>query len=251
MIKAGGGGGWGAQAQQDPGNVSVKANGNTVFDETLLATVEVPAGPTTFQVSTTSARGDNVLLVHLHESLTIQQFLKDLAIVNANGAASTDQKDVSKEVDNLGGALVTPQCAVSFTVSVAPGTVYLIHFKGAGISDAHPMVQEIRVTGPASDAPLPAASQDIVLEKTNGEPRFQSSNQLPADGTFHIVNKTDTTNETAFLPLKQGKADSDLSAYFADLSKADWKNAPFAGGPCGLAPINPGREAVVHLSMTP
>lgn len=250
MIKSGGAGGWGGSAAgQDAGNITVKANGQAVFDETLLATAELPAGPTTFQVSTSSARGDNVLLVSLRDGLTIQQFLHDMATLNNN--AANGQQDVSKKVENLGGALVTPQCAVNFTVNVAPGTVYLIHFRGTGISDAHPMVQEIRVTGPASDAPLPAASQDIVLEKTNGEPRFQASDKLPADGTFHIVNKTDTTNETAFLPLKPGKADSDLSAYFADLSKADWKNAPFAGGPCGLAPINPGREAVVHLSMTP
>ncbi len=249
MIKAGGSGSWGASAAQDTGGITVKANGQAVFDDTLLATAELPAGPTTFQVSTSSARGDNVLLVRLHEGLTIQQFLHNLAVVNNNAAAG--EKDVSNQVDNLGGALVTPQCSVNFTVNVEPGTAYLIHFRGAGISDAHPMVQELRATGPASTAPLPTADQEIVLEKNNGEPRFQASNKLPADGTFRIVNHTDGSNETAFLPLKPGKADSDLSAYFADLSKADWKNAPFSGGPCGLAPMNPGREAVVHLSMTP
>ena len=251
MIKAGGGGSWGgAGAAQDTGTVSVKANGNQVFDETLLATAEIPAGPTTFQVSTTSARGDNVLLARLHDGMTIQEFLRDLSVVNSNAGAAESQ-DVSKKVENLGGALVSPQCSVNFTVNVEPGTAYLIHFRGTGISDAHPMVQELRVTGPASDAPLPEAEQDIVLEKTNGEPRFQASNKLPADGTFRIINRTDGSNETAFLPLKPGKADSDLNAYFADLSKADWKNAPFAGSPCGLAPLNPGHEAVVHLSMTP
>jgi hypothetical protein len=248
LIK-GAGGGWGGSAAADAGSVSVKANGTPVFDDTLLATAEIPAGPTTFQVSTTSARGDNVLLVHLRDGLTIRQFLHDLAVVSSGTASN--QQDVSKEVENLGGALVTPTCSVNFTVNVAPGTSYLIHFRGAGISDAHPMVQELRVTGTASDAPLPAAEQEIVLEKSNGEPRYQVSNRLPADGTFHIVNRTDGSNETAFLPLKPGKADSDLSAYFADLSKADWKNAPFAGGPCGLAPLAPGRDAVVHLSMTP
>ncbi|MFL6140733.1 MAG: hypothetical protein ACJ72N_02540 [Labedaea sp.] len=250
MIKAAGGSSWGAQAAADPGAVSVKANGNALFNDSLLATAEVPAGPTTFQVSTTSARGDNVLLVRLTDKLTITQFLHDLSVVSGSTTAN-GENDVTKEVENLGGALVTPQCAVNFTVNVAPGTYYLIHFRGTGISDAHPTVQELRTTGAGSNAPLPAADQEIVLEETSGAPRFQASNKLPADGTYHIVNRTDNTNETAFLPLKPGKADSDLSAYFADLSKADWKNAPFAGGPCGLAPINPGRDALVHLSMTP
>jgi hypothetical protein len=195
-----------------------------------------------------------VLLVRLAKGVTIGQFLGDLAVVNSGATVTPEREQASRnEVDNVGGALVTPQCSISFTVVLEPGTYYMIDFHGSGISDTHPKVQEINVTGTGGVTTLPQADVTISQEETTGLPRFVAANQLPASGLIGMTNKTSNTNETALLPLKPGVGEAAVQDFFANFATAgkNWQNAPFAGGPCGLAPINPGRQLVAQVSMQP
>jgi hypothetical protein len=253
-ASAAGGGSWGGAGSAGStasSTIVAQVGGQVMFDSTVNATAQLPAGQTTFNVSTPDAAGHTLLLVHLADGLGISKFLADLTAVNSNNTAG--QQDATSQVDNLGGAMVNSTCSVSFTESLAAGTYDLIDFNGTGISDAHPKVQVLQVNGTASTATPPTAASQIQLTDTNGRPRFVAPTSLPADGTFTVSNNTTNTNETAFLPLKPGTTAAALHKYFATFGSAgaSWASAPFSGAACGLAPLNPGHQAVVHISTRP
>ena len=263
MAKMGGGSGsWsGAAGASSWGGASgsTSATGSTLlaqvgdqvmFDGLVNATAELPAGQTTFQVSTSDAAGHTVLLVHLTNGLSLTQFLSDLSALNSGSGSG---QNATTQVDNLGGAMVNAQCSITFTETLAPGTYDLIDFKGTGIGDQHPKVQVIDVSGTAATVAEPRADNKINLTDTNGRPRFVTPSTLPANGTLEITNGTDNTSETAFLPLKSGTTAAALHQYFAGFGTAgsSWQNAPFSGAACGLAPINPGHQVFVHVSTRP
>lgn len=245
-------GGWGASAAGPASGSTIVAHvgSQVMFDSTVNATAQLPAGQTTFDVSTPDATGHTLLLVHLGDGLGVSQFLADLSALSSGASGG---QSASNAIDNLGGAMVNAQCSVSFTENLSPGTYELIDFKGTGISDAHPKVQEVQVTGTAPASAAPTIDQRIQLTDADGKPRFVTPSTLPADGTFVVSNDSTNTNETAFLPLKPGTTADALQKYFADFGSAgsSWANAPFAGAACGLAPINPGRQVVVHISARP
>ena len=244
-------GGAGTTAATGGSTIVAQVGGQVMFDSTVNATAQLPAGQTTFNVSTPDAAGHTLLLVHLADGLAISQFLADLTAVNSN--STSGQQNATSQVDNLGGAMVNSTCSVSFTESLAAGTYDLIDFKGTGIADQHPKVQVLQVSGTTATATSPTVESRIQLTDTNGQPRFVTPTTLPADGTFAVSNNTTNTNETAFLPLKPGTTAADLHKYFASFGSAgaSWQSAPFAGAACGLAPLNPGHQAVVHISTKP
>lgn len=262
MAKMGGGSGswsgasagassWGGASGGSAGSSTVLAQvgDQVMFDSTVNGTAALPAGQTTFQVSTADAAGHTVLLVHLADGLSLTGFLSDLTALNSGNTGQS----ATNQVDNLGGAMVNAQCSVSFTEALAPGTYYLIDFVGTGIGDQHPKVQVIDVSGTAGTATQPTADSQINQTDTNDQPRFHAPASLPANGTLSITNNTSFTNETAFLPLKPGTTAAALRQYFAGFGSAgsSWQNAPFSGAACGLAPINPGHQVFVHISTRP
>jgi len=250
---AGGASSWGGasgSATATGSTLLAQVGDQVMFDGLVNATAELPAGQTTFQVSTSDAAGHTLLLVHLANGLSLTQFLSDLSALNSG---SSNGQSATTQVDNLGGAMVNAQCSVTFTETLAPGTYDLIDFKGTGIGDQHPKVQVIDVSGTAATVAEPRADNKINLTDTNGQPRFVTPSTLPANGTLEITNGTDNTSETAFLPLKPGTTNAALKQYFAGFGSAgsSWQNAPFSGAACGLAPINPGHQVFVHVSTRP
>lgn len=230
--------------------VVAQVGSQVMFDSAVNATVQLPSGQTTFDVSTPDAAGHTVLLVQLSDGMSTAQFLADLQQLSSG---SSSGRSATNAIDNLGGALVNSQCSVTFTENLTPGTYELIDFYGSGISDQHPKVQQIQVAGAAGPAVAATVDQRIMLTDAGGRPRFVTPTTLPADGTFEIDNESSNTNESAFISLKPGTTAAALRKYFAGFGSAgsSWQSSPFAGAPCGLAPINPGHQVVVHISTRP
>ncbi|HEX9337039.1 MAG TPA: hypothetical protein VF892_14185, partial [Pseudonocardiaceae bacterium] len=134
-------GGAGGSSATGSSTVLAQVGSQVMFDSALNQTAELPAGQTTFNVSTSDAAGHTMLLVQLGNGVSISQFLADLSTLSSGGSG---QQSDTNEVDNLGGAMVNSQCSVSFTETLTAGTYELIDFKGTGIADAHPKVQVVQ-----------------------------------------------------------------------------------------------------------
>lgn len=244
----------GMQANQPRQQLTVRVGERNIFDDRVRASVDLPAGVLTFDASTPDTAGYTVLLVKVPDGVTIDEYLNSLAALSNTGT-DDPAKGEKYKMANYGGARVAAgsKCAVSFTTVLQAGTYHVLAFWGAGISDPHPLVQEIRVTGDAANAKLPAAANQIVLDEGAGKPRFQTPDQWPVDGRFLVTNNTSLPSEAVFLPLKPGTSDDDLKGFFlADGAEPNWLAAPFSEfRVCGMAPVSPGRQVLVHITSVP
>lgn len=234
-----------------PRLLQIKVGNQEIFNDRYSQTAEVPAGPVTFDVKTATNPGYTVLLVQMPEGISIADYIEGLSKISNGG--TEDPKEAAKyDTVNFGGARIDADCPVSFTVVLRPGTYYLLAFRGAGVSDPNPKAQKVVVTGPVSDITLPQTDGEIVISDSANGPRFSTPDHWPAEGTFLVRNQATYANEAVFLPLKPEANDSTLKQFFVDSPKPNWSKAPITTlRVCGLAPMSPGRQAVVHFNSPP
>lgn len=232
-----------------PGSVDLLLSADKAFSPPAT----LPAGPATFRAHTYDKTGHTLLLARMHDGVPVSRFLGHLAQLSAGAANTSAQQASYDDADNLGGALINSYCPVSFSVTLTAGNYVLIDFASVGVSDTHPKVRELTVTGEVSRTALPVPNAAIVLDHTADKPRFLTPQQVPSKATFQITNSATNADEAAFLHLKPGVTEADLKVFFAafDAGNVDWTTAPFSGGPCGLAPMSPGHQAVLHMTLNP
>lgn len=242
----------GLQAGKTHGELRLEVAGQRLLNDAVEASVELPAGLLTFQASSPDPAGYTTLLVKMPKDKTIHEYLDGLAKLANTGVEDTEAAQAFHDV-NYGGARVAgDKCKVSFTVVLQPGTYYIIAFWGAGVSDAHPRTQELRVTGNAGNATLPETPHKVTLEEGDA-PHFVAENDWPADGRILVNNNTSVPSETVFLPLKPDATDDDLDKWFHHSgAEPNWLSHPFSEiRVCGMAPTSPGHPVLVHIASPP
>jgi uncharacterized cupredoxin-like copper-binding protein len=199
----------------------------------------VPAGPVTFHLMNDGKEMHHAIVVRLEEGKT----LKDLAeAMKTEGPPPPWLKFVGGPNGAVPGATASSTLMLTpgryAVLCLIPGTDGVPHF-------AKGMAQEFTVTGSASQAALPAATDTIHLKDYG----FQSARPISAGNhSILVVNDGPQVHEMVMLKLMPGKSVEDFG---------DWATTGGMKGPPPALPIGgaglmePGTSSLVSADLTP
>lgn len=204
-------------------------------------------GVATFQVSTSDQAGREVGLIRLQPGVELNVLLRNLATVLFNNDLEAKKQAgtvVYRDSVLLGGVVLQPRAAQSFSVWLNPGTYYLVDYRSlAGPAAAY---QQITVQGRRSTA-IPWPDHVVVqYENAEGAPRFLAPQAIAPHSKLLIINRTSQMADSLFLPVRPGTTDEDITKFFAGQAAP-----PFIGGPQGALPAFSGYSQVLHVDLAP
>jgi uncharacterized cupredoxin-like copper-binding protein len=199
----------------------------------------VPAGPVNFHLMNEGKEMHHAIVVRLEDGKT----LRDLA-----AAMKTEGPPPPwlKFVGGPNGAV--PGATASSTLMLTPGhyaVLCLIPGTDGVPHVAKGMAQEFTVTGSASDAALPAATDTIHLEDYG----FKSARPLAAGShSILVVNDGPQVHEMVMLKLMPGKSAEDFGNW---ATTGGMKGPPPALPIGGAGLMEPGTSSLVSVDLTP
>ncbi|MEV0381395.1 hypothetical protein [Nonomuraea sp. NPDC050643] len=216
----------------------------------LSAPSTLPEGAVTLRVRSTRP-AVALLLVRLRTGHSLDVYLRDLVLTSSldleeRKAAS---RAVEAAADQFGGAVVTSAAVVACTQVLPHGRYYLVAFEYSSAT-ATPIVREVSVEGFGGRA-YPAVDGSIVHRRAGTHTRLEVSGaDLPGHGRFRVFNASGGLNEAVFVPVAPGTTEDEVRAVFDALRNGTPPpSMPFRGRPVGLAPLSPGRSAVLHVEL--
>jgi hypothetical protein len=232
-----------ASPEDHPIEVSLGAAG-------LQAPATGTGGLVSFRVKTDDPNGRHLQLFRLHDGVSVDQLLHDLA--NAVGkdpaARVTGIKAVRGEADALGGALVTPQVHEQFTEEVAPGAVYLVDLTALRADPAHPVTKRLDLTGTGGLSMNQARFPDgmVIARDTPSGPRFQTEDFDHAHLAYLMHNESAQPAEMELLPVGPDTTDEQVQIYFEAAAAGLSPQSPFTGPGSGFGAFSSDRSAAVQ-----
>ncbi|GII80970.1 hypothetical protein Sru01_59520 [Sphaerisporangium rufum] len=209
-----------------------------------------PSGPVTFRVSTTEAECMLLALFRVKPGATFEEMKKAFDDVESKDPAIYLQglRDQYRTTTFAGGAQVYPGRPVTLTVSLEPGTYYMV----AASSTGGVGVQTLEVSAERGTAVLPRYDAVIRFVQAGDRARLVLPRRLPAGGTFLIRNDSALPQEAIFAPTVPGTTYRTVQNYFDALrAGATLPPNPLHQNAAGLLAIDPGRFAVFHADFTP
>ncbi|NSC21555.1 hypothetical protein FM076_10200 [Streptomyces albus subsp. chlorinus] len=215
----------------------------------------VESGAVTFQVRATGPGGAWLGLAKTADSIPLEKHLDNLRRAYGRGPEAREASwVVDRDFVMLGGAAITEETSVTFSVELAKGTYHFIDYKRIK-EDGNAAALTIRAEPrPGAGSPaLPEAAADIVQKHTADGPRFLLPDRLRSGAPVRITNRTDQYNEAVLMAVKEGATDADVDAFFTAVTEGRRPPVPdlIRSEPVGSVPLSHGRSAVVSAPLTP
>jgi hypothetical protein len=156
----------------------------------------------------------------------------------------------------IGGVVPGAFGAISSTVLMTPGTYYFFDLNDIFIEGQVPRVHTMEVRGPIQGLRVPHIDAVALLQshEHNGEDMHSIAIQgdLPANGTFLVVNTADEVHELVFRQVIPGTTDEYLTTYFDAVRNGTPRPPrPWVDIQHGLQAISPGVFAFVKIELPP
>lgn len=156
----------------------------------------------------------------------------------------------------IGGVVPGAFGAISSTVLMTPGTYYFFDLNDIFIAGLVPRVHTMEVRGPIQGLRIPRIDAVALLQTHNhgGEDMHSISIQgdLPANGTFLVVNTADEVHELVFRQVIPGTTDEYLTTYFNAVRDGTPRPPrPWVDIQHGLQAISPGVFAFLKIELPP
>jgi hypothetical protein len=156
----------------------------------------------------------------------------------------------------IGGVVPGAFGAISSTVLMTPGTYYFFDLNDIFIEGQVPRVHTMEVRGPIQGLRVPHIDAVALLEshEHDGEDMHSIAIQgdLPANGTFLVVNTADEVHELVFRQVIPGTTDEYLTTYFDAVRNGTPRPPrPWVDIQHGLQAISPGVFAFVKIELPP
>ncbi|WP_018350825.1 hypothetical protein [Longispora albida] len=207
----------------------------------------VPAGISTFRVSTTNQRGIRFGIVRLNDGVDLGAFLGHLKLsISGHGPeAQAAAEAVSREAVMTGGAITMPGRTASVSAWLNPGTYHLVDYVSFERGSAGPVVRAL-TAGPVTRLALPPVPRGaIVVRDSAAGSRFSAPAQVPAGSALLVANQSSRLNEAVLMRLRPEAQAADIPAFFEAVSSGQWPSvSPFDGLPMGVPPLSPGQVVV-------
>ncbi|WP_216215932.1 hypothetical protein [Amycolatopsis aidingensis] len=222
--------------------------------DSLTVPSEIPFGVVTFNVRTTVQNGRSLLLVRLHEGVSVEDYLANLARTSSRDPAERAEaaRRLAEDSDYLGGSAVSGGVSTSFTQVLTQGTYHLINFNYASASEIPP-VREVRTAGPCGQIRFPGVDDLIIHRQEGDQPVFHlPSTRLKASGHHLVLNTARYGNEAVLARVRPGTTVEDMREYYAKMKSGNPPppaESPVVSWPCGLSAISPGRSAVLRTDL--
>jgi hypothetical protein len=200
----------------------------------------IPAGVTTFRFLAKGKEPHHGIMVRLDDGKTFQDLAEAL---KKEGPPPT-----WAHMD--GGMMIgDPDAGSMVTMSLTPGKYALICFIPAADGMPHMakgMVAPIEVT-PATGPPAPEPDADVVISLADFD--FQISEPLtPGEHVIRVETAPGQPHELVLVQLGEGVTPQQVVATEMGQIKGPRPSYTYAGG---VAPMEPGRHAYMHVNLKP
>ena len=229
--------------------------GNGPGDMTVDTPLRRQAGRVTFDVSTTITGDDerDFQIARLNRGTSAQELIN----LVTNGLEREGQPDLgalrrfNTVTQLLGGAVAFPGHTASVTLTLYPGTYYLLDTTGPAAA-AIPAAKVLTVRGPVRKTAFPKTSATIDMRAPHV---FAVSGQLPADGNVLLRNSDDEPHFVDLEPVQPGTTDAAIQAVFDKAMAGDesaFDQFPGVDAPgASSGTISPGFQNVFTYHLTP
>ena len=224
----------------------------------------IRAGQIRFNIDTANPDGTDVLMFKPADGATPEEVFADFRTV-FSGEPAQGVRDLRQDAQFYGLAGVVAGHPASVTLTLRPGTYYLMADFGSLITGGTPEYSTLRVrerNGQGTNAGDDIASGNHRDDEGDGkidiergvsvsmtpDDRFASPRYLPAQGTIVVRNESDELHEMKLFPLKPGTTDQAVQAWL-DAGAGDESNPSISGPSVGLAMISAGRHVQLSYNL--
>jgi hypothetical protein len=219
----------------------------------LITPATATPGPATFHASTTSDSSGWVGLARLHEGVTWEEFraaLQDTLSTDAPSIIAGSQA-LMASAELLGGVVISPGRAGSFTQWLRPGSYLLFDYLDV-LAAPQPRHRTLTVSGEPAGQPLIPTATLVSTSLPGVGPRFDLIGTVRAGQPLLFINGMQgQLNEAIFFRIGDDVTAADLEAWF-QLFGGDTGTWPETPPPFaeefgfGCLPLSPGSLSIIQ-----
>jgi len=224
----------------------------------------IRAGQIRFNIDTANPDGTDILMFKPADHATPDEVFADFRTV-FSGEPARGVRDLKQDAQFYGLAGVVAGHAASVTLTLRPGTYYLIADFGSLITGGTPEYSTLRVregNGQRTNAGDDIASGNHRNDDGDGkidtergvtvsmtpDGRFNSPRYLPAQGTIVVRNESNDLHEMKLFPVKPGTTGQAVQAWL-NAGAGDELNPSISGPSVGLDMISAGRHVQLGYNL--
>ena len=222
----------------------------------------VPAGLVTFRVTSPDVDYHALQGFRVNPGATVEQVMQDFVIGNGDDPAgrAAGATALNHDATLVGGVVTSAAGPISATFPLEPGTYHFFDLNDLFTPGLTPRLHTLSAVGRMRPYVVPSYDAVIVttmyMDPATHEhlPIFGSvPSELPANGTFFVINTGDEIHEAVFRGARPGITDEYVTEFYdAVLNGTPRPPSPWTeGNGHGLQAISPNRWAVLHIELPP